>query len=161
MTKTINIADNKKTQNKCYFKHEKQRVKLCMNRLTQGKCESQECKFQHYKKIDETDEDLIPNCKFFMQGSRCVNRECQFRHVSINPNAPLCKDFLFDKCKDHKNCPYKHSFCCPEYAHSKRFVLSLYFYVFIWVFGVFWVSGVREVRVVRLIINRTCRLVLD
>ena len=57
----------------------------------------------------------MPVCTYFLEGT-CTNERCPFRHVSVAPGAPVCRDFLQGFCPRGDTCPNKHTSVCPKFA---------------------------------------------
>ncbi|KAF9598807.1 hypothetical protein IFM89_031475 [Coptis chinensis] len=41
--------------------------------------------------------ERMSDCSYFLQGL-CTNKSCPYRHVNVNPNAPVCEGFLRGYC---------------------------------------------------------------
>ncbi|KAH9309146.1 hypothetical protein KI387_037057 [Taxus chinensis] len=46
----------------------------------------------------------------------CTHESCPYRHVNVNPKAPICDGFLKGFCADNDKCKKKHTYICPRYA---------------------------------------------
>lgn len=54
----------------------------------------------------------------FLRG-RCVNPECRYAHVRVNPGAPVCRAFAtLGFCDKGDTCEDKHVHECPDYANT-------------------------------------------
>lgn len=49
----------------------------------------------------------MPVCTFFLRGI-CTNDKCPYLHVSVDPKAEVCPDFLKGYCAKGSHCKLKH-----------------------------------------------------
>ncbi|KAJ2400330.1 hypothetical protein GGI23_002100 [Coemansia sp. RSA 2559] len=92
------------------------RKRLC-TRYVSGRCEMEdnECKYSH-KPTPET----VPMCVHFQRGS-CTNPDCLFVHATVNPNAPICRNFIFKGfCEKGSKCPHRHVWECPDWVEKGK-----------------------------------------
>lgn len=45
----------------------------------------------------------------FQQG-RCSAQECRFRHVKVNVDAEICRQFVNGNCTNGDSCKYRHQY---------------------------------------------------
>jgi hypothetical protein len=48
-----------------------------------------------------------PVCTFFLRGE-CHKDDCEFSHVNVGPDAPVCEDFQNGYCDLGERCPKRH-----------------------------------------------------
>ncbi|KAL0045522.1 hypothetical protein WJX82_008974 [Trebouxia sp. C0006] len=51
--------------------------------------------------------DVMPVCTFYLQGL-CTTEECPYAHVKVDPNAPVCQEFVSGHCPRGVSCTKKH-----------------------------------------------------
>ncbi|KAJ8444418.1 hypothetical protein Cgig2_005940 [Carnegiea gigantea] len=125
-----------KGEGKCPYIHDPSKIAVCTKFLN-GLCGDPSCKLTH--KVDHlmlhdgiraglchifsscswlksilVIPERMPDCSFFLQGS-CSNENCPYRHVNVNPKAPVCENFLRGYCAEGNECRKKHSYICPEF----------------------------------------------
>ncbi|XP_043720738.1 LOW QUALITY PROTEIN: zinc finger CCCH domain-containing protein 7-like [Telopea speciosissima] len=98
-----------KDNGKCPYIHDPTKVAVCMKFL-KGLC-------KHYTNCNLTHKvipERMQDCSYFLQGL-CTNENCPYRHVNVNPGAPVCEGFLRGYCADGDKCHKKHSYVCPVF----------------------------------------------
>jgi len=61
----------------------------------------------------------MPVCSFFLQG-RCSSDSCPYRHVKVNSDATICKDFLRGYCPKGIQCKSAHVFVCIDFNRNGK-----------------------------------------
>ncbi|KAL0028308.1 hypothetical protein WJX79_008990 [Trebouxia sp. C0005] len=51
--------------------------------------------------------NVMPVCTFYLQGL-CTTEECPYAHVKVDPNAPVCQEFVSGHCPRGVSCTKKH-----------------------------------------------------
>ncbi|KAJ2889595.1 hypothetical protein GGI21_006510, partial [Coemansia aciculifera] len=78
-----------------------------------------DCQFSH-----ELTPETVPVCLHFQNG-RCKKDEqaCSFIHVKVNPNAPICRDFVYKHfCAKGRKCSHRHVWECPDWVEKNNCV---------------------------------------
>ncbi|KAL0084401.1 hypothetical protein J3Q64DRAFT_1679338 [Phycomyces blakesleeanus] len=102
--------------NHCAFKHDRSRRAICP-RFVKQQCSKteQNCLLSHTPTANN-----MPHCLYFQRG-RCKNESCIFPHVSVSPDAPVCKLFALEGyCPKGLECHSKHVHVCPEFAETAK-----------------------------------------
>ncbi|KAJ2443222.1 hypothetical protein IWW46_002631 [Coemansia sp. RSA 2440] len=92
------------------------RKRLCTKNLF-DKCEqsADECCYSH-----ELSPEVVPICMHF-QHDRCMKPSCPFVHVKVNPNAPICRAFVYKGyCAKGSRCLHRHVLECPEWVEKGK-----------------------------------------
>ncbi|KAJ2551666.1 hypothetical protein EV175_003607 [Coemansia sp. RSA 1933] len=92
------------------------RQRLCTKYMF-GRCQKSdsECRYSHTPRPEST-----PLCAYFQRGT-CSNPRCLFAHVMTNPNAPICRPFVFDGfCARAAKCPHRHVWECPAWVEKGK-----------------------------------------
>ncbi|KAI7861431.1 hypothetical protein BDF14DRAFT_1869661 [Spinellus fusiger] len=100
----------------CAFQHDRARRAICP-RFVRQQCSKtpEKCFLSH-----TPTPHIMPHCLYF-QRERCTNDECLFPHVSVSPDAPVCKSFALEGyCSKGLSCHSKHVHVCPEFAESSK-----------------------------------------
>ncbi|KAJ1835443.1 hypothetical protein LPJ63_001130 [Coemansia sp. RSA 2711] len=93
-----------------------QKKRLCTKHLF-DKCEqsASECRYSH-----ELSPEVVPVCMHF-QYDRCDRTGCPFVHVKVNPNAPICRDFVYKgRCAKGARCLHRHVLECPDWVEKGK-----------------------------------------
>jgi hypothetical protein len=57
----------------------------------------------------------VPACHHFLRGN-CVNSECRYAHIRVNPGAAVCRPFAtLGYCPKGAECTERHVYECPDY----------------------------------------------
>ncbi|KAJ2749544.1 hypothetical protein H4S06_004601 [Coemansia sp. BCRC 34490] len=92
-------------------------TRVC-TRYMLGKCEKTEdqCKYSHCP-TPET----APVCVHFQRGACAEPEDCLFVHVAVNPNAPICRDFVYTGfCAKGTRCLHRHVWECPDWVEKGK-----------------------------------------
>ncbi|KAI5857642.1 hypothetical protein BZA05DRAFT_423666 [Tricharina praecox] len=95
----------------CPFVHDPNEVAICQRFLTSGTCpDGDMCDLSH----DPTPH-RVPACHHFVRGN-CVNSNCRYAHVRVNPAASVCERFAtLGYCPKGAECTERHVFECPTF----------------------------------------------
>ncbi|KAJ2454846.1 hypothetical protein EV183_001265 [Coemansia sp. RSA 2336] len=92
------------------------RKRLC-TRFLFGKCPqtAEECLYSH-----DLSPNVVPICMHY-QLDRCTKPTCPFVHVKVNPNAPICRDFVYrGYCAKGSKCHHRHVLECPDWVEKGK-----------------------------------------
>ncbi|KAJ2633224.1 hypothetical protein H4R22_000652 [Coemansia sp. RSA 1290] len=92
------------------------RKRLC-TRFLFGKCQqtAEECRYSH-----DLSPNVVPICMHY-QLDRCTKSTCPFVHVKVNPNAPICRDFVYrGYCAKGSKCHHRHVLECPDWVEKGK-----------------------------------------
>ncbi|KAJ2511351.1 hypothetical protein H4217_007427, partial [Coemansia sp. RSA 1939] len=93
------------------------RTRVC-TRYMIGKCEKSEnqCKYSH-----NPTPETAPVCVHFQRGACADPEDCLFVHVAVNPNAPICRDFVYKGfCAKGTRCLHRHVWECPDWVEKGK-----------------------------------------
>lgn len=98
----------------CPYVHDPIKVAICPRYLSSGTCpDGDMCDLSH-----EPTPHRVPACHHFLRGN-CVNPECRYAHIRVNPGAPVCRPFAtLGYCPKGAECAERHVYECPEYAEK-------------------------------------------
>ncbi|KAJ2657675.1 hypothetical protein IWW48_004420 [Coemansia sp. RSA 1200] len=93
------------------------RTRICTKYMI-GKCEKSEdeCKYSH-----NPTPETAPVCVHFQRGACADPEDCLFVHVAVNPNAPICRDFVYKGfCAKGARCLHRHVWECPDWVEKGK-----------------------------------------
>ncbi|KAJ2589534.1 hypothetical protein H4R99_007430 [Coemansia sp. RSA 1722] len=99
------------------FRAPKRRSKRLCTRFLYDKCEktAEECGFSH-----ELSPETVPLCLHY-QRDMCTKPGCRFVHRKINPEAPICREFVYKGfCPKGNSCKHRHIWQCPDWVEKGK-----------------------------------------
>lgn len=106
--------------NACNYKHERERIRLCIPFLN-GKCFNKQCLLSH-----SSNEFNTPLCKYYIE-KKCSNSQCRYKHTTpegyedSNTEIWTCRPFaIAGWCIRGDKCPFLHLLQCPDFEETGK-----------------------------------------